>query len=835
MMVAPVTSIREMNHELAASVAAAGLQFECGCGGDINSPIAIIAEAPGERELQQHVPLIGGSGRFLWDILRKYRITRNDVYITNVVKRKLVSAAEGIELTDRQGKITLTKQERAHWRHILWEELSRLPSVQYIVALGSYALEALVGYESISKARGSVFPVDINGRRCSVLTTYNPAHVMREPRMEIVFRMDIGKLEKLRNGTFAPPRISALINPSFTEAQDAIRWLHTCKEPIAYDIETMADETACVGFAATNTEGICINLRSQGDNAFSLSEEREIRLAIHALLGDRHLRFVAQNGHYDAVWLWFKDRIRCHGHYFDTMLAHHFLFPSLPHGLDFITAQYTDHPYYKDEGKLWREDGDIDAFWEYNVKDCCITRIAHEAMSKELADAKLDATFYNHVMRLQNELIEMSIHGVATDGELKDKFADELGRSLEVTRELCQVKARMATGRDDYQFNPRSNSQLATLLFDELQLVGRGRSTDKENRERVRRHPRTNDICRDLITTVDRYLQETKFVSTYVGAEPDTDGRWRCAYKQTGVSSAPGRLSSAQTHWNTGLNMQNIPENAKPMFVAQPGWEFSYYDMSQIEARIVAYLADIPKWKQQFELARIEPGVYDAHCALAAEMFKVPYEQVPRQDYDTTGNRTIRFVAKRCRHGLNYRMAPDKLSTVTGLAPVEAEQAYRLYHMASPEITLWWDDLFELVRRTRQITTCLGRRWLLLERFDATALDSIVAFEPQSINGDWTSSIIYKCHADPEWPPTARILINVHDANIALNRLADGPTVRAIMKRHAEAPIWINSVRNRLAGIERPEPLIVPAEMGRSLPDANGVHRWSTIRKVIQE
>jgi hypothetical protein len=245
--------------------------------------------------------------------------------------------------------------------------------------------------------------------------------------------------------------------------------------------------------------------------------------------------------------------------------------------------------------------------------------------------------------------------------------------------------------------------------------------------------------------------------------------------------------------------MQNIPEQAKGMFIAPAGWEFSYYDMSQIEARIVAHLADVTAWKQQFEEARLHPGSYDAHCALASTMFKV---------------------------------APDKLSTVTGLSAVESEQAYRLYHMATPEVSVWWDDLVALVRRDRQITTCLGRRWMLMERWDEAALDSIVAFEPQSINGDHTSSVIYKCHNDPEWPPTARILINVHDANIALNRHEDGPTVRAIMRRHAEAPIWITSVQNRLSGKGIPEPLIVPAELGVSQPDAEGVHRWSTIAKL---
>jgi hypothetical protein len=254
--------------------------------------------------------------------------------------------------------------------------------------------------------------------------------------------------------------------------------------------------------------------------------------------------------------------------------------------------------------------------------------------------------------------------------------------------------------------------------------------------------------------------------------------------------------------------------------------------MSQIEARIVAYLAEIDEWCHQFEMARLHPGSYDAHCALAASMFRVPLEQVPRYDRDAEGKPTMRFVAKRCRHGLNYRMGADKLATVTGLPTVEAEQAYRLYHMATPGIQWWWDDIIELVRRQREVRTCLGRRWLLMERFDPSALDSIVAFEPQSINGDWTSSGIWKCHGDPRWPRTARIIINVHDANIAINRHEDGEAVRAIMKEHAEQPIMINSVRNRLNGVDKPVPLIVPAELGVSQPDENGVHRWNTIKKL---
>ncbi len=52
------------------------------------------------------------------------------------------------------------------------------------------------------------------------------------------------------------------------------------------------------------------------------------------------------------------------------------LYPSLPHSLAFLTTAYTEHPYYKDEKDDWRAVGSMNGFWEYNVKDCCITRKA---------------------------------------------------------------------------------------------------------------------------------------------------------------------------------------------------------------------------------------------------------------------------------------------------------------------------------------------------------------------------------------------------------------------------------------------------------------------------
>jgi DNA polymerase I-like protein with 3'-5' exonuclease and polymerase domains len=580
---------------------------------------------------------------------------------------------------------------------------------------------------------------------------------------------------------------------------------------------------------------MCINFRTQGTHTYTVSEEREIRVALQQVLANRRLKFITQNGHFDASWLWFKDRIRVHGHHFDTMLAHHLLYPALPHNLGFICAQYTDQPYYKDDGKEWRNNNDIDTFWRYNVTDCCITYAAYEKLEVELQEQGLTAFYHNHVMKLQPELVLMSVGGVLCDGELKQRTAAELVDGVAEARELCQTAACEALGVVDYQFNPRSTRDLSRLFFTDLKLVGRGSSTDKENRDRMRAHPRTSPAARRTIDAINAYATESKFASVYANSRLDPDGRFRCEYKQTGVMSAPGRLSSAQTMWGTGLNMQNIPERGKGMFIADPGYVLSYYDMAQIEARFVAYLADIPTWKQQFELARLQPGSYDAHCALASEMFKVPYEDVPTYDFEADGRKTIRFTAKRCRHGLNYRMAVDRLATTTGLSIIEAEKAYRLYHWVTPEITVWWDTLAALVRRDRGITTCFGRRWLLLERFEESALDSIVAFEPQSMNGDHTASVIYKCHNDARWPRDARMILNIHDANIAMHRPEDGELVREIMRGYAEEPIYITSVADRLAGRARRDELIVPADFGQSVPDEHGVHRWSTIKKLKRQ
>jgi uracil-DNA glycosylase len=814
-----ISSMREMNDMLAMRVEAMNLPFECGAGGLFNSHIAIVAEAPGERETALKTPLIGGSGALLWNALRVEKITRQQVYITNVIKRKLITA----ETSSTKPKAPVSRSEFDHWRELLLDELSLLPNCKYILVLGNYALTALTGEVGIDKHRGSIYHVTHRKRDFTVVVTYNPAYIAREPRRAITFQFDLNKLTRAIEGKIHAPEIVAKINPTYEEALAYLAYLRANPTYVAYDIETVGMETACIGFAHSNTEGMCINFRTTNTNVYSVVQEAELRRAIAETLADENIKFIAQNNSFDAGWLWFKDRVAVSPLWMDTMLAHHTLYPSLPHGLGYLTSQYTDYPYYKDELSEWKETGDIDGFWNYNVKDCVITRIAALKMLDELRDQKLDQFFFNHVMKLQPHLIKMQVGGLKADVQRKERIVEELAATVAAKRAMVIQAAQRATGKADYTLNPNSFHDLGALYFSELKLVGRGTSTDEENRKRMRAHPRTSEDARALLDAVDEYSAENKFYTTYANSRLDTDGRFRCEYKQTGVQSAPGRLSSSGTMWGNGLNLQNIPERAKDMFVADEGYNFVYFDAAQIEARFVACLAGIEVWLDQFERARQNPGTYDAHRALASVLYKVPYDDVPLVDWVADGQPTIRYIAKRCRHGLNYRMQAPRLAVTAGLTLRDAERNYALYHSEFPEIRKWWDDTMDEVRSTRQLWSPLGRRWILLERFDDTsvALDSIIAFKPQSTAGDHIASVIYKCERDPRWPKSARMMLNVHDADIAMCKPEDNETVAGLMKLYAEEPIMINGYA-----------MSVPAEFGISQPDAEGVHRWSTIKKL---
>ena len=532
--------------------------------GPLHAQVAIVGEGPGETEIRQGKPFVGGSGTLLWDCLRKYGLHRANTYITNVVKRQISLNRKGSE------KHIVYADELEKWIGLLEWELSQLPNVRTVFVLGNYALQAVASQHGITNWRGSVLPAKLpNGKLGKIVCTINPAYALRELKQEPVFMLDCAKLDQVVRGTYKEYPIEELINPSFKEVKSFLRDLQKVDKPIALDVEhppSLGTETVCYGLANEAHRAMCINFRDQRVNRFTVAEEYEIMNTIQALC-DSH-RIIAQNASHETYWCWLKDRIRIHP-WFDTLLGHHTLYPQWPHSLQFLTTQYTTHQFYKDEGEDWKESGDLDMLWRYNVKDAAITWEIQRRLLKELEAQKLDTFFFSHVMRAQTHTTQATVHGVAVDHSIKAKIVEQCEEDVAKLEANFHRLVQELVDEPDYHPNPRSWQQLKELFFTRLKLQGRGQSTDKTNRQHIMNNPGTAPLVKEMLAALDLFSSESKFLGTFAEARvyPPTQ-RMHCDYKQYGVQNAPGRLSSSSLIDGTGMNMQNQPMRARAMYVA---------------------------------------------------------------------------------------------------------------------------------------------------------------------------------------------------------------------------------------------------------------------------
>ncbi len=233
---------------------------------------------------------------------------------------------------------------------------------------------------------------------------------------------------------------------------------------------------------------------------------------------------------------------------------------------------------------------------------------------------------------------------------------------------------------------------------------------------------------------------------------------------------------------------------------------------------MVAYEWQVKGLIEGFERADADSS-FDVHRGKAARIFRKTYDDIPKDDRAADGEPTLRFLGKRCVHGLNYRMGPQKLAEVCGISLSQANEAYSSYHRAFPEIRAAWTHIIATYTTEKMLFNHYGRRLMQLGRITEDELESIVAFVPQSSIGDKVGRSIYLIHDDPEWPKTARTAINIHDAIITIHPISERLAVQRVMVRHAEEPIII-----------RGQPIVIGADVKESYPDENGVHRWSTIK-----
>ena len=135
--------------------------------GNINSPLVFLGEAPGREEEEARSPFVGAAGRNLNMLLRQIGLSRDKIFITNVVKYRPV-ASTGARARNRP--LTRTEIRNAHdW--ILSE--IEIIGPKLVVCLGASASWAFTtGAAAVmAESAGTVVPYG----RFQLFVTYHPS------------------------------------------------------------------------------------------------------------------------------------------------------------------------------------------------------------------------------------------------------------------------------------------------------------------------------------------------------------------------------------------------------------------------------------------------------------------------------------------------------------------------------------------------------------------------------------------------------------------------------------------------------------------------------------
>jgi DNA polymerase len=133
--------------------------------GNPYAQLVFVGEGPGQEEDVQGLPFVGQAGRLLTKMIHSIGLTRQDVYICNVVKCR-----------PPQNRTPLA-DEIAACSPFLFKQLEIIrPKV--ICALGACAVETLLKTKQpMNRLRGKIF----NWQGIPVIPTFHPAYLLRNP------------------------------------------------------------------------------------------------------------------------------------------------------------------------------------------------------------------------------------------------------------------------------------------------------------------------------------------------------------------------------------------------------------------------------------------------------------------------------------------------------------------------------------------------------------------------------------------------------------------------------------------------------------------------------
>lgn len=723
---------------------------------------------------------------------------------------------------------------------------------KWILAFGNEALQALTGHSGIMKYRGKA----IERGDATIIPTLSPASILRNPGQRLGWLTDLRYFASQVYGTgggLAPPKV-AIIDTA--KKLKALKRKLKGAQLISYDIETHGEAehvpgARIVSLSATTVleDGklfVWAMPLGHPQSPFRRSWRSALKLLAPALVAIP--KQVAHNGKFDARWLRYFG-VEGISLTFDTMLAAHLLDENRQKGLKpQATSRLGVAPWAIDTKDLLSTP--IREVLKYNALDTYYTYHIYLQMKDELkAQERLLRIFMHITMPSCRVLIAAELRGIWVDQEklaTNTKIAHDLmkaeeeklqvyipmpphaeGYSCEECRtgkhKVAKDWPRMGRGRGklaEINYNPSNWARW--WLFEHLHLPVLARGKDKDDggegapsmAEAVMMELKQHHAVPKILLERTRVKMMTQFFASYA-ENLDENNRIHTTFKLAGTVT--GRLSSGKEDEEKftgrvdrrGVNIQQVPRDpfVRGLFGAQPGYWFVEADFSQIELRVVAFIARERKMMFLYQTGQ------DIHRATASNVLGVPPDKVSSDDRKKAKAVNFGFV-----YGMGWRKfiltAFEKYELV--FSEFEAQAVRRAYFEQFPDLLAWHARQRRLVKEYKRVQSPIGRIRRLPDidspdrgvqgEAERQAINSPV----QSFASDMTQlsmSMLAKKFKDRDLD--AHVIGTVHDASLFEIRKEHTAEALPLIKETME-----NLPLMRLFGVEVDVPIVVDLKVG---------------------
>ena len=570
----------------------------------------------------------------------------------------------------------------------------------------------------------------------------------------------------------------------YPEVDDVVKDLTETKgKDLFFDVETASDLTlTCFGYGWNSRVAVCVPMYEIPRQAYYYGGKGTARILRALAVAFRDNTVVIHNALFDLFVMAYKYGIPAPRKVYDTMLAHHRLYPEVEKSLGHCISLYTDREYHKNEGVFEpRNQQQILSLYHYNAKD-----VVTLALLKPKLDLHAKQLYAEDSIRQVNESVTPYLTAMF-QGLNYDK--DKLEARIAYNNRYCAQISRMLSILVGYELNPNSPKQVSNYLYNCMRYKKPAKDLTNEKTILQLRLKHNNPV----LTLVLKYREiakqsgQLKF-PPYV-PRGTTKERVTTAYNLAGTTTY--RLASRRLLNRWGTNVQNFPKDLRKLFIPDEGKVFIQVDQSGAEALVVSYLCTEGNFRSLF-LHGIKSHVYVALRLFADvwssemghsvdEFCTAPIDKVATlkgwADLDKvikssdgwSAEKRYYFISKMVCHASNYGMKPptfrlnllQKSEGKVSISLPEAKRFLNTYHELFPEIQLWHRETVNTLRRDGILRNLFGYPRVFTAQVEESMYKEAYAFVPQSTVGTITNLTFSKMQQKIEDPNDKLSSMNV--------------------------------------------------------------------------